>query len=507
MSGIRESTETGAGEDPLGLVGETVDKYVIVRPLGRGGMGCVYEALNTVIQKRVALKCIDPALAKSAEAVARFHREALAAGAVDSPHIVQIFDAGVTGGGAPYLVMELLRGRDLGRLLVEAGRLEAPAAARLTAQILRGLAHAHGAGIVHRDLKPDNVFLVEREDEAPTVKLLDFGVSKIARGQGTPRVHTITRAGVVVGTPYYMAPEQAQAFVDVDGRADLYSAGAILYECLAGRPPHVGQSYEQVIVNICVKDAEDVRAFNPAVPEVIALFLGRALARERDERFASAREMLEALELAAPDAVGRSFSGRPSESVSGTRSPAVAARTPGSDQSTPVRVVPSPASPEAPNGLADTLEVATPVGRAGRSAEAPAATTARTGVGFSSTDAGAAAVPSRSLEGGRRGRTLALALGAATAGGVVVAVVLSLRSSPPPPSAEPTTAAPAAAASIAAERPEPAPASSAPPSASAPEPSASARSKAPPPRAPLPPATSAPPSPSKRPKLELVKEY
>ncbi|MBI4957398.1 MAG: serine/threonine protein kinase, partial [Myxococcales bacterium] len=282
------------------LLGQTIDKYRVVGVLGQGGMGMVYEALNTRIQKRVALKFIDAALVTNEEVYARFEREALAASAIDSPHIIQIFDAGQSPDGVPYIVMELLRGQDLGHMLVETGRLPLGLALDLSVQILRGLSDAHAAGIVHRDLKPDNVFLVARGDDPLFVKIVDFGVSKMVRADDVP-VLTLTRQGMIVGTPYYMAPEQAQAFPDVDGRADVYSAGAILYECLAARPPHVGRTYEQVIVKICTSDAEDVRVHNPDVPERIARVLARALRRERDERFANAAEMSDALVDAAPE--------------------------------------------------------------------------------------------------------------------------------------------------------------------------------------------------------------
>jgi eukaryotic-like serine/threonine-protein kinase len=300
---VADSTDSASARGNTGtLVGRRLGKYDVVRFVGRGGMGCVYEAINTTIQKRVALKCIDHALQLSADAKARFEREALAASAADSPYIVQIFDAGSTDDGLPYLVMELLRGEDLGSHLEGVGRLELGDAIAVTAQILKGLHHAHAAGVVHRDLKPDNVFLTARDDEPAAVKLLDFGVSKVARKSEVP-LETLTREGTVVGTPYYMSPEQAQSFPDVDARADLYSCAAILYECLCGRPPHVGQSYEQVIVNICMKNAEDVRAHNPAVPEAVAAWLKKGLGREREQRYQSAREMLDALSSAAPESI------------------------------------------------------------------------------------------------------------------------------------------------------------------------------------------------------------
>lgn len=279
------------------LVGKRVDKYEIVRVIGRGGMGTVYEALNTTIGKRVAMKFVDAQTAQSKESIARFQREAEAASAVESAHIVEIFDSGVADDGIPYIVMELLRGEDLGHRIKRCGRVELAEAVHVVAQILRGLHRAHEAGIVHRDLKPDNIFLVDRDDDQSFAKILDFGISKVQRQGGVP-VHTLTRQGTVLGTPFYMSPEQAQALPDIDGRTDLWSVGAILYECLTGRPPYTGTSYEQVIVNICMYDAEDVRAHNPAVPEAIARVIARALARDRHERFANAREVLEALKAA-----------------------------------------------------------------------------------------------------------------------------------------------------------------------------------------------------------------
>jgi serine/threonine-protein kinase len=275
------------------LLGRSVGKYSIVRLIGAGGMGKVYEGVHAAIGKRAALKFIDRQSATH-EAVQRFQREAQAAGAIESAHIVEVFDVGETSDGRPYIVMELLRGEDLGHKIHRLGRLELPEALRIAAQVLRGLARAHEAGIVHRDLKPDNVFLVERDDDPAFVKILDFGVSKIQR-RGGEAGSTITREGVVIGTPVYMSPEQAQALPDMDARTDLWSVGTILYECLTGRPPFSGATYEQVIVTICTKDADDVRLHNPEVPAGIAAVLKKAMARERDERFASARAMLDAL--------------------------------------------------------------------------------------------------------------------------------------------------------------------------------------------------------------------
>jgi serine/threonine-protein kinase len=329
------------------LVGRRVHKYDIVRSVGRGGMGMVFEAVNTAIGKRVAMKFVDAELAKNKDAIARFHREAQAASAVESAHIVEIFDSGFTDDDIPYIVMELLRGEDLGHRIKRCGRLELAEALYITAQILRGLHRAHEAGIVHRDLKPDNIFLVDRDDDPSFVKILDFGISKVQRGGDVP-AHTLTRQGTVLGTPFYMSPEQAQALPDIDGRADLWSVGAILYECLTGHPPHTGNTYEQVIVNICMKDAENVRKENPAVPEAVARVIAKALARERAERFSSARELLDALVGAAPDVLSSRVRLSSGEEA-GSKTAAVRG-------STPVAITPA-GGDATTSGLGPTLEV------------------------------------------------------------------------------------------------------------------------------------------------------
>ena len=307
MSSNPESTPS---EPNASLVGRMIHKYEIVRMIGRGGMGTVYEALNTAISKRVAIKFIDAEMTSNKDAVARFQREAQAASAVESAHIVEIFDSGITDDGLPFIVMELLRGEDLGHRIKRCGRLELAESLHVITQILRGLHRAHEAGIVHRDLKPDNVFLVDRDDDPNFAKIVDFGISKVQRRGDVP-AHTLTRQGTVLGTPFYMSPEQAQALGDIDGRTDLWSVGAILFECLTGRAPHSGSTYEQVIINICMKDVDDVRTHNPAVPEGIARVIARAMTREREDRFGSAREFLDALVSSAGGMIS-SRSGRTS---------------------------------------------------------------------------------------------------------------------------------------------------------------------------------------------------
>jgi serine/threonine protein kinase len=291
MPSLEEETESE--RELAAVVGTTVaGKYRVDRLIGRGGMGAVFQAVNLVIGKRVALKFLDRQAAQNREACSRFQREAEAASLAESAHIVQIFDSGSSEAGLPFLVMELLRGEDLRARLQREGRLSVAFALRIVSQVLRGLARAHEAGIVHRDLKPDNVFLCARDDDPAFVKIVDFGISKVARVR---HADTLTRRGTVLGTAFYMSPEQAQSFPDIDGRTDLFSLGAILFEMLAGKPPHGGRTYEAVLIAICTHDAPDVRTLAPEVPTAVATLVSRALHRERDLRFQSATEFLAAI--------------------------------------------------------------------------------------------------------------------------------------------------------------------------------------------------------------------
>lgn len=283
------------------LLGQTIaGRYTVRALVGHGGMGAVYEAEHVGLGKRVAIKFIDQEFATDERVVARFAREARAMSAIESAHIVTVFDAG-TEGGRPYLVMELLRGEDLGQRLRRTRRVPLPEAMHIVAQVLKGLARAHAAGVVHRDLKPDNIFIVNSDTDPSFAKIVDFGVSKIERPREKTSPLALTGRGTVLGTPFYMCPEQAQAMPDVDARADVYSVGAILFECLSGRPPHTGETYEQIILSICMRDAPDVRAIDPRIPADVANFVARALSRERVDRFPSAERMLAMLHEIAPE--------------------------------------------------------------------------------------------------------------------------------------------------------------------------------------------------------------
>jgi len=285
LAGRREQIEA--------LVGQTIgNKYRIERLVGSGGMGAVYEALNLSINKRIALKFLFREDGLDAAMAARFQREAEAASAVESDHIVQIFDAGTSEDGRPYLVMELLDGEDLRQQLKREGRLPLGVTLEIAEQLLRTLGRAHQSGIIHRDLKPENIFICKRDDAALFVKIVDFGISKVT----SQHEGTLTREGTVLGTAHYMSPEQAQAFADIDGRADLYSLGAIVYEALAGRPPHLGRTYEAVLILACTTAAEDIRAHAPDVPDALAAVIAKSIARDRTHRYQTAQEFWQALQ-------------------------------------------------------------------------------------------------------------------------------------------------------------------------------------------------------------------
>jgi serine/threonine protein kinase len=292
-------TSAPAADDRTGQL--IAGKYQVERLLGSGGMGSVYEAENVTIGKRVALKFLHMTAQRDATSVARFQLEARAISAVESAHIVQVFDWGQDDRGQPFLVMELLDGRDLGERIRQLGRLPVGEAARFAIEALRGLRRVHAAGIVHRDLKPENLFLCIGDDDLLHVKIVDFGLSKLMErtelsASGFDKSARLTQAGVVVGTPLYMAPEQVEGIVEVDHRSDLWAMGAILFEMLAGMPPFMDRSYARLVMAICQKDPPDLTRINDEVTPALAHVVVRALTRDRDARLQSAEAFLGMLE-------------------------------------------------------------------------------------------------------------------------------------------------------------------------------------------------------------------
>jgi eukaryotic-like serine/threonine-protein kinase len=274
-------------------------RYRIDAWIGQGGMGVVYRGEHLELGKRVAIKRLDPQIVSDPVSFERFRNEAVTVSRIESPHVVHVFDWGKADDGSPYLVMELLEGRNLRELFQDEGRLLAEQAAAVAGQILRALMRTHQAQIIHRDLKPENVFLCRYDTDDLFVKLLDFGISK--RTNAEPAQQNVTRRGVVVGTACYMSPEQARGDCALDARSDLYSVGAILYEALAGHVPHHGRTNEATLIDVCTRDADDVRLHAPLVREPLARVVARALQRDVTLRFQSAKEFFDALTAAVPE--------------------------------------------------------------------------------------------------------------------------------------------------------------------------------------------------------------
>ena len=265
------------------LVGQLVDgRYQVERLLGTGGMGAVYEAEHMEIGKKVAVKVLHPQYSRQADLVARFRREARAASRVGHPNIVDVTDSGTTENGDVFFVMELLEGLDLGEVLRHERRVATDRTVHIGTQICRALSAAHAAGIIHRDLKPENVFLCARDGNADFVKVVDFGIAKHDMGnQNHPR--RLTTPGIAMGTPEYMAPEQA-AGKSIDGRVDIYSVGAILYEMLTGDPPHHGSNVMEILQKKATETPVAPRKLNADVSEALDRVVMRCLERNPDDR-------------------------------------------------------------------------------------------------------------------------------------------------------------------------------------------------------------------------------
>jgi eukaryotic-like serine/threonine-protein kinase len=260
-------------------------KYLLSKKLGQGGMGSVWKAEHVQLRSPVAIKLIEQSIATNPEALARFLREAQSAASLRSPHVVQILDHGADH-GVPYIAMELLDGESLASRLERLRTLSPVATAAIMSQVARAMSKAHEAGIVHRDLKPDNIFLVKNDDEE-VAKVLDFGIAKAAGQQLGPS--SSTRTGALLGTPYYMSPEQAEGNRLVDFRTDIWALGVIAFECILGRRPFESEAFGSLLLAICTRPLPIPSAFGP-VPAGFDAWFGRACARDPDARFPSARE-------------------------------------------------------------------------------------------------------------------------------------------------------------------------------------------------------------------------
>ncbi|NMC70255.1 MAG: serine/threonine protein kinase, partial [Myxococcales bacterium] len=289
--------------DPVGRL--IAGKYRVTQRLGGGGVADVYEAVHEEIGQRFAIKILKPEFAAFPEVAERFLVEARAAAAVRHPGVVKIFDFGRLDEGMPYLVMELLDGESLADLLERKRRLPQEQAIALCLHVLDALEAAHRAGVVHRDLKPENVVLVRGPGGEPWAKLIDFGIALL--GRIGPAAIRQTVQGTVMGTPFYMAPEQARGALDIDGRADLYALGVMLFEMLVGKLPFTGRTPAEVLTRVLTEPFPSARAADDSIPAALDDVILRATARKREQRFASAAEFAEALRPLRPEMVAVEF--------------------------------------------------------------------------------------------------------------------------------------------------------------------------------------------------------
>jgi eukaryotic-like serine/threonine-protein kinase len=281
-------------------------KFRIERVLGVGGMGMVVSAMHIQLEERVAIKFLLPEALMNAEAVARFGREARAAVKIKSEHVARVTDVGALETGAPYMVMELLRGQDLSHVLRDNGALPIAVAVQYLLQACEALAEAHAVGIVHRDLKPANLFLTARADGSPCIKVLDFGISKVTNPSGSGSDMGMTRTQSIMGSPLYMSPEQLASAKDVDQRTDVWAVGCVLYELVTGRVPFEAETMPQLCTLILHTEPPPPRSVRADVPEALDQAILRCLRKDRNQRYANVAALAADLAHFSPDAGPRS---------------------------------------------------------------------------------------------------------------------------------------------------------------------------------------------------------
>jgi len=261
-------------------------RYRLLRLLGSGASGAVWAAKNELIDRDVALKVMRPEVAEDAVALQRFFNEAKASGRVRSPSIVEILDLGQAEDGSPFLVFELLEGESLDERLRRDTLIPPEQLLEMLCGVAKALELSHGSGIIHRDLKPANLFITKNPTTGNHIaKILDFGISKVF---DTGHNFSLTRTGTVVGSPAYMSPEQAAGREDIDGRADIWSLGVVMYEALTGTLPHQAANYNALMVRILTQDCDPVQTRKPDLPPSVCAIVDACLKRERDERTSSA---------------------------------------------------------------------------------------------------------------------------------------------------------------------------------------------------------------------------
>jgi serine/threonine-protein kinase len=277
------------------LVGSVIqDRYRVMRLIGAGGMGEVYEVEHVRIGRRLALKRLLSKYTRDEHIVQRFHREARAATMIGHKHIVDVTDMGELEDGSPYLVLEYLEGEDLGALLRREGVLTIARTVHIMSQICDGLAAAHRLSIIHRDLKPENIFLLSNAEQPDFVKIVDFGISKVR--EGLDKARSLTTTGQALGTPVYMSIEQAHGKKDIDARADVYALGILLYRMALGCLPYRSENYMSLMVEILTGTPTPPTELRRDLPVKLEEVILKAMARERAERFQTTVELAEALQ-------------------------------------------------------------------------------------------------------------------------------------------------------------------------------------------------------------------
>jgi serine/threonine-protein kinase len=277
-------------------VGEVLlGKYRIERELGRGGMGYVVAARHVELDELVAVKLILSEFVENADVVRRFTREARAAAKIASEHVVRVTDVGRLPSGEPYMVMELLRGQDLEEVLQQRVTLAIPEAVDYVAQVLEAVAEAHAVGIVHRDLKPANIFVTQRRNGTPCLKVLDFGISKLTGAGAGSTSHALEKTQGLLGSPLYMSPEQLLPGGEVDGRSDIWALGVIFFRLVTGQFPFTAESLPQLLMKVMNHPPLSLSELRPGLPPQLDAVITRCLAKEPAHRFASVTELARAL--------------------------------------------------------------------------------------------------------------------------------------------------------------------------------------------------------------------
>ncbi|HXG67026.1 MAG TPA: SUMF1/EgtB/PvdO family nonheme iron enzyme [Blastocatellia bacterium] len=293
------------------LIGKVLaGRYRILEKLGEGGMGAVYKAVQTEMDRICAIKLLTAVSADKAAALARFKREARMSSRIDNPHAITIYDFGEAEGGMLYLVMEFVKGQSLSRIFSKEKTLPLNRVVNITRQIAEGLAAAHAIGIVHRDLKPDNVMLTEKGGESDYVKVLDFGIAKTMTNDGEEH---LTQTGYVLGTPVYMSPEQLSG-EKLDARSDIYSLAIMVYEMLSGRLPFEGDNPQAIMIKRVMADPIPLRMVAPAISDSVERVVMMGLARNREERIQTVTGFAQELARAAQIATNE-LSGRPTSAM------------------------------------------------------------------------------------------------------------------------------------------------------------------------------------------------